>query len=137
MIQVQVACKLVYLARTYNIVLEMKRPWAGRKMSVYAFFFRSSFAISSGSPDGSGTQKACDRFIIRLFDIVAALEFAGVALGVSASDGAGDGEGSEGNPAFKAGLRAANWFSVGLGLLAFITVTIAFRGTGVIGKAKK
>jgi len=47
------------------------------------------------------------------------------------------GEGNLGNAAFKAGIRAANWFSVGLGVLAFLTVTLAFRGAGIIGKAKK
>lgn len=47
------------------------------------------------------------------------------------------GAGNRGNPAFLAGLRAAEWFSVGLALLGFATVTVAFRGAGVIGKAKK
>ncbi|KAK3065853.1 hypothetical protein LTR53_017965 [Teratosphaeriaceae sp. CCFEE 6253] len=44
---------------------------------------------------------------------------------------------SLGNTAFRAGLRAANWFSVALGIMAFTTVTLAFRGAGIIGKAKK
>lgn len=47
------------------------------------------------------------------------------------------GANSLGNHAFRAGLRAANWFSVALGALAFVTVAFAFRGTGIIGKAKK
>lgn len=42
-----------------------------------------------------------------------------------------------GNEAFLAGLRAANWFSFGLALLALCIVTIAFRDAGIIGKAKK
>ncbi|EMC92398.1 hypothetical protein BAUCODRAFT_287436 [Baudoinia panamericana UAMH 10762] len=42
-----------------------------------------------------------------------------------------------GNPAFLAGIRAANWFSVALGVVAVVTVTVAFRGAGIIGKAKK
>lgn len=41
------------------------------------------------------------------------------------------------NPAFLAGLRAADWFSVGLGLLGFATVTVAFRGAGILGHVKK
>ncbi|KAK0256275.1 hypothetical protein B0A54_10674 [Friedmanniomyces endolithicus] len=44
---------------------------------------------------------------------------------------------SLGNPAFRAGLRAADWFSVALGALAFVTVSMAFRGAGVIGRAAK
>ncbi|KAK3628761.1 hypothetical protein LTR56_018335 [Elasticomyces elasticus] len=47
------------------------------------------------------------------------------------------GEGNLGNHAFRSGLRAANWFSVALGVLAFVTVTLAFRGAGIIGMAKK
>ncbi|TKA82000.1 hypothetical protein B0A55_01717 [Friedmanniomyces simplex] len=47
------------------------------------------------------------------------------------------GAGSLGNHAFRGGLRAADWFSVALGALAFVTVAVTFRGAGVIGKAKK
>lgn len=47
------------------------------------------------------------------------------------------GTGDLGNPAFLSGLRAAEWFNVGMALTAFIIVTIAFRGAGIIGKAKK
>jgi len=47
------------------------------------------------------------------------------------------GANSLGNKAFRAGLRAADWFSVGLGVVAFVTVAVAFRGAGIIGKAKK
>ncbi|KAK4540170.1 hypothetical protein LTR36_009756 [Oleoguttula mirabilis] len=42
-----------------------------------------------------------------------------------------------GNPAFLAGLRAAEWFNAGMAFSAFVVVTIAFRGAGIIGKAKK
>ncbi|KAK3678933.1 hypothetical protein LTR78_001386 [Recurvomyces mirabilis] len=47
------------------------------------------------------------------------------------------GQGNLDNPAFKAGIRAADWFSVGLGVIAFVTVTFAFRGAGIIGKTKR
>ncbi|TKA81997.1 hypothetical protein B0A55_01718 [Friedmanniomyces simplex] len=47
------------------------------------------------------------------------------------------GAGSLGNHAFRTGLRAADWFSVASGALALVTVAVAFRGAGVIGKAKK
>ncbi|KAK5120740.1 hypothetical protein LTR85_006098 [Meristemomyces frigidus] len=63
-----------------------------------------------------------------------------VAVQESRSSGAKaavTGEGSLGNPAFLAGLRAAEWFNVGMALSAFIVVTVAFRGAGIIGKAKK
>jgi hypothetical protein len=44
---------------------------------------------------------------------------------------------SRGDVAFRDSLRAANWFSFTLGALAFVTVAVAFRGTGIIGRAKK
>jgi hypothetical protein len=44
--------------------------------------------------------------------------------------------GSLDNKAFLAGLRAADWFSFALGILAVILVSVAFRGAGIIGKAK-
>jgi len=47
------------------------------------------------------------------------------------------GNGDYHNPAFLAGLRAAEWFNVGIGVLSFVVATIAFRGAGIIGKAKK
>lgn len=58
-------------------------------------------------------------------------------------------EGQEGNPteavtgmnnlgssAYLAGLRAADWFSTALALVALIVATVVFRGAGIIGKAK-
>lgn len=47
------------------------------------------------------------------------------------------GAGNLGNAAFLAGLRAAEWFNVGMALAAFAVVTVAFRGAGIIGRAKK
>lgn len=40
------------------------------------------------------------------------------------------------NPAFLAGLRAGQWFSVGLAVAAFCVVVFAFRGAGIMGRAK-
>lgn len=40
------------------------------------------------------------------------------------------------NPAFLAGLRAGQWFSVGLAALALPVVVFAFRGAGVMGGKK-
>ena len=55
----------------------------------------------------------------------------------SSANSAVSGSGDLGNPAYLAGLRAAEWFNVAMGLAAFVTVTVAFRGAGVIGMAKK
>lgn len=52
------------------------------------------------------------------------------------ASGAVTGAGDLGNLSFLAGLRAASWFDVTMALLAFCVVTVAFRNTGVIGKAK-
>lgn len=43
---------------------------------------------------------------------------------------------NKGNPAFLAGLRAAEWFNVAIALLAFVVSAVAFRGAGIIGKSK-
>ena len=40
------------------------------------------------------------------------------------------------NPAFLAGLRAGQWFSVGLAVAALVIVVFAFRGAGIMGGAK-
>ncbi|WPH01219.1 Hypothetical protein R9X50_00405500 [Acrodontium crateriforme] len=57
----------------------------------------------------------------------------GVGNGGSQSTNGG---GNKGNEAFLQGLRAAEWFNVGLALLAFIVSVVAFRGAGIIGKSK-
>jgi len=41
------------------------------------------------------------------------------------------------NPAYLAGIRAADWFSVGLALSGFCVAAVAFRGTGIIGGSHK
>jgi hypothetical protein len=40
-----------------------------------------------------------------------------------------------GDAASLAGLRAAEWWHFGLGIVALLVVLVAFRGTGIIGKA--
>ena len=40
------------------------------------------------------------------------------------------------DPAYLAGLRAANWCSVGVILAALIVVVVGFRGAGVMGQSK-
>lgn len=53
------------------------------------------------------------------------------------SDGkAVTGEDNLRNPAFLAGLRAGEWFSVGLILAALVVVIFGFRGAGVMGGSK-
>ena len=42
-----------------------------------------------------------------------------------------------GNRAFLAGIRAADWFSVGLALIALCIASLAFRHVGIIGGATK
>lgn len=59
-----------------------------------------------------------------------------VAVQTSQQHGFG-GQGTLGNNASRSGLRAANWFSVGLGLLVVCVVSGAFRGAGIIGNARK
>lgn len=46
-------------------------------------------------------------------------------------------EKAPGDPILLKGLRAANWFDVGLGVAAFVVVMAAFRGVGKIGLVKK
>lgn len=41
------------------------------------------------------------------------------------------------NPSFLSGLRSAEWFNFALGLVAFAIATVAFRGAGKVGAAKK
>lgn len=53
--------------------------------------------------------------------------------GHSATAGAED----LGNTRFLAGIRAAEWFNVAMGVTAFIVVATAFRDEGILGKAKK
>ena len=52
-----------------------------------------------------------------------------------ASGNAAVAESNLGNPAFLAGLRAAQWFSAAIALCAVVVVTFAFKGVGIIGKA--
>lgn len=40
------------------------------------------------------------------------------------------------NPAFLAGLRAGQWFSVGLAVASLVVVVFAFRGAGIMGSGK-
>lgn len=53
------------------------------------------------------------------------------------SSSAVSGQGSEGNAAFLAGIRSAEWFNVGMALAGFVVVSIAFRGAGVVGGTAK
>lgn len=44
---------------------------------------------------------------------------------------------SEGNSAFLAGLRSAEWFNFALCLVAFAIAAVFFRGAGKVGGSKK
>nr|POF01233.1 drug resistance protein [Quercus suber] len=46
----------------------------------------------------------------------------------------GNGSGNLRNPDFLRGLRAAEWFNVALGLVAFVVAAVAFRKAGIVGQ---
>ena len=53
------------------------------------------------------------------------------------SNAAIEGGDARGNPAFLAGLRAAEWLNFATCLVAFIIATVAMRGAGKVGAAKR
>ncbi|KAI1342585.1 MFS general substrate transporter [Xylariaceae sp. FL0016] len=54
--------------------------------------------------------------------------------GVSVQD---SGKITQWDPASLTGLRAANWFNLGLAVCCMVVVAVAFRGTGIVGEIKK